>query len=88
PIQDEFTRAIMLSSLLEVDLVIVFAESTATSLIQAIQPDVYLKGGDYQRTPTEESEFVRSYGGSVEFIALADGYSTTATIARIKSLQE
>ncbi|MCH9781050.1 MAG: bifunctional heptose 7-phosphate kinase/heptose 1-phosphate adenyltransferase [Alphaproteobacteria bacterium] len=86
PIQHEATRAMMLSSLSEVDMVIIFNESHATVVLEAICPDVYLKGGDYESVETQESRFVRSYHGAVDFIPLASGYSTTSLIERIKAL--
>jgi rfaE bifunctional protein nucleotidyltransferase chain/domain len=52
PIVPEAERAEMLAGLACVDLVTIFPEDTAEDLVDAIQPDIYTKGGDYTLAPT------------------------------------
>jgi D-beta-D-heptose 7-phosphate kinase/D-beta-D-heptose 1-phosphate adenosyltransferase len=63
---------------------IIFDEDTPLALIQAIQPDVLVKGGDYSIDNIVGAKEVISYGGSVQIIPLIEGYSTTSIEKRIK----
>ncbi len=83
PIQDEYTRATVLSALLPVDLVIVFEEDTPLRLIQELQPDVLVKGGDWETTQIVGAELVIKRGGKVVRVPLEEGYSTTSAIEKI-----
>src|SRR5215469_7473506 len=65
PMQDEMARAIVLASLAMVDLVVIFGEDTPEKLIQALKPDVLVKGADYKREDIVGADFVSSYGGEV-----------------------
>jgi len=82
PVQNEDARAAVLASLASVDLVVVFDEETPLSLIEAMRPDVLVKGADYRPDQVVGGAFVESYGGTILLAALLPGYSTTATIAR------
>ena len=82
PVQNQDARAAVLSSLAAVDLVVVFDADTPVALIEAIRPEVLVKGADYRLDQVVGGEFVRSYGGKVMLAELTPGYSTTATIAR------
>jgi bifunctional ADP-heptose synthase (sugar kinase/adenylyltransferase) len=70
-----------------VDYVLIFEEPTAERLVQALQPDVYAKGGDY--APGEGSKAlperptVESYGGRVVMLPYTAGHSTSELIERI-----
>jgi len=83
PIQTEAARAQVLGSLSSVDLVIVFAEDTPIRLIEAIRPDVLVKGADYALGEVVGGDFVRGYGGKVLLAQIEPGHSTTATIKRM-----
>jgi D-beta-D-heptose 7-phosphate kinase / D-beta-D-heptose 1-phosphate adenosyltransferase len=83
PIQRESERAIVLASLSTVDLVVVFDEDTPLKLIEAIAPDVLVKGADYTVATVVGAEFVQSYGGKIVLAELTPGQSTTATIKRM-----
>ncbi len=85
PVQSELARATVLASLTAVDLVVVFGEDTPLALIQALRPDVLVKGADYTVDTVVGAELVQSYGGHVLLAELSAGHSTTATIARINS---
>lgn len=79
-------RARLLAALEPVSAVIVFEEDTADALIRALQPDIYVKGGDYADKPLPERPTVEAYGGRVALIDYLPGHSTSALIARIKAL--
>lgn len=89
PIVDEGSRAMVMAALRSVDHVTLFDEETPLELIRAIQPDVLVKGGDYDPAATDGpnyivgSEIVRDRGGAVHVIDVVEGCSTTNIIARI-----
>ncbi len=86
PVNHEADRALQLASLLCVDAVCVFGEDTPLDLIEAIKPDVLVKGGDYTIDRIVGAPFVMQHGGSVEIVPFVDGYSTSSLIDRIKKL--
>jgi D-beta-D-heptose 7-phosphate kinase/D-beta-D-heptose 1-phosphate adenosyltransferase len=61
----------------------VFAEDTPLGLIEAIRPDVLVKGADYTRETVVGADLVESWGGRIVLARLAEGHSTTATIRRM-----
>jgi D-beta-D-heptose 7-phosphate kinase/D-beta-D-heptose 1-phosphate adenosyltransferase len=83
PVQTETARAAVLASLAHVDLVVVFAEDTPMRLIEALRPEILVKGADYTIDQVVGADLVRGYGGRVVLAELAPGHSTTATVARI-----
>lgn len=83
PLVPETQRAEVLAALKPVDGVVIFAEPTATRLIQALQPDVYVKGGDYNPSTLPEAPVVQAYGGQIELVKVEVQTSTTALIDRI-----
>ncbi|MGB0695457.1 MAG: D-glycero-beta-D-manno-heptose-7-phosphate kinase [Rhodospirillaceae bacterium] len=85
PVQNESARATVLASMATVDLVVPFSDNTPIRLIEALKPSVLVKGADYTVETVVGAEFVQSYGGKVVLAALEDGFSTTATIARLNS---
>jgi D-beta-D-heptose 7-phosphate kinase/D-beta-D-heptose 1-phosphate adenosyltransferase len=82
PIVPERERAQVLAALSAVDAVVLFGESTPLQLIEAIRPDVLVKGGDYSEEAVVGAREVRSWGGHVELIPLVAGVSTTRLIAK------
>jgi D-beta-D-heptose 7-phosphate kinase/D-beta-D-heptose 1-phosphate adenosyltransferase len=84
PILSERDRAQVLGGLDAVDFVVVFDEETPERLIEAIRPDVLVKGGDYTEATVVGAPFVRSYGGTVALVPLVPGTSTTAMVSRLK----
>ncbi|MFC1454915.1 D-glycero-beta-D-manno-heptose 1-phosphate adenylyltransferase [Candidatus Undinarchaeota archaeon] len=84
PINDESSRASVLSSLSSVDYIVIFSEDTPEKLISALKPDVHVKGGDYNETDLPEAEVVKSYGGKIIIVPLVEGYSTTSLIEKMK----
>ncbi|AOY83235.1 MAG: adenylyltransferase/cytidyltransferase family protein [Moorea sp. SIO1F2] len=83
PLVPEIQRAEILATLKPVDGVVIFAETTATRLIEALQPEVYVKGGDYSLSTLPEAPIVQSYGGRIELVQVEFPTSTTQIINRI-----
>jgi D-beta-D-heptose 7-phosphate kinase/D-beta-D-heptose 1-phosphate adenosyltransferase len=84
PVNDQYARAVVLASLIMVDLVVVFSEDTPLALIQAVLPDVLVKGGDYTVEKIAGAKEVLAHGGSVEIIPLVPGRSTSNIIDKLK----
>ncbi len=84
PVNDERGRALALASLLFVDEVILFNTDTPRELIEFIQPDVLVKGGDYRPEDIVGNDIVTARGGQVVTIPLVEGYSTTSIIEHLK----
>lgn len=84
PVNDEQSRALIMAAQLYVDAVTLFDEDTPLELIQAIHPDVIVKGGDYTPETVVGNDFVTSYGGKVVIIPTVEGFSTTSIINRMK----
>ncbi len=83
PIQDQETRAKILSSLFFVTYVVIFEEETPLHLIGEIQPDVLVKGGDYKIENIVGYNIVKAKGGEVLTIPFLEGYSTTGIINKM-----
>jgi rfaE bifunctional protein nucleotidyltransferase chain/domain len=86
PLVPALERARLLAALLPVTAVIIFEAATADDLLRALQPDVYVKGGDYAHKLLPERPTVEAYGGQVALIDYLPDHSTSALIARIKNL--
>lgn len=85
PIVSQENRAKLLVALEAVDYVIIFEDDTPQKLIETIHPDVLVKGKDWEsKQPISGQEFIESYGGSVKFIDLEQGLSTTSIVEKIK----
>ena len=84
PIQSETTRALVLAALVFVDAVVIFEEDTPAELIELIEPDVLVKGGDYTPEQIAGADGVLARGGRVVINPILEGFSTTATIRRMK----
>jgi rfaE bifunctional protein nucleotidyltransferase chain/domain len=84
PVQDEIARAMMMASLQFVSAVILFDEDTPYKLIKKIQPDVLIKGSDYDITDIIGYDIVKAKGGEVKTIDFIEGYSTTSIIEKLK----
>lgn len=83
PIVPEVQRAEVVAALKPVDGVVVFQEQTATELVHALKPEIYVKGGDYQVKTLPEATVVQAYGGQVKLIQIEVPSSTTSIINRI-----
>ena len=71
PIQSELARAEVIGALRSVDLVVLFDEDTPLNLIQALHPDLLVKGADYTVETVVGSREVLAWGGRVELVTLA-----------------
>lgn len=85
PLNPSADRAGVLSALSCVDCVVVFDELTPRRLIEAVRPDVYVKGGDYTLEELSERELVESLGGRVAVLGYVPDRSTTSLISRIRA---
>jgi rfaE bifunctional protein nucleotidyltransferase chain/domain len=93
PINPEDARQTLLASLTFVDLVILFEGDTPEALIQALVPDILVKGADYDPSERDKnarkyivgSDIVRAHGGQVAVIDLEEGFSTTGIIKKLRS---
>lgn len=82
PVVAERDRGRVLAALAAVDAVIVFSEPTPLALINALKPDVIVKGGDYIEDTVVGAKEVRGWGGIVKIVPTVEGFSTTRLIAR------
>jgi D-glycero-beta-D-manno-heptose 1-phosphate adenylyltransferase len=85
PIISQSDRLELLAALEPIDYVTLFEETTAVKLIELIQPQVYIKGGDYTLDSLPEKEVLIHYQVEVVFIPLVTGISTTDLIKRIRT---
>jgi D-beta-D-heptose 7-phosphate kinase/D-beta-D-heptose 1-phosphate adenosyltransferase len=86
PIVPAIERARLLAALIPVTAVIIFNDDTATDLLNTLQPDIYVKGGDYAHKVLPERPTVEGYGGRVELIDYLPNHSTTQLIQKIRAL--
>lgn len=84
PVNEVKNRALLLTSLVMVDAVIIFEEDTPLNLIKALLPDVLVKGGDYTPDQIAGAKEVIAAGGKIVINKILPGYSTTALIEKMK----
>jgi D-glycero-beta-D-manno-heptose 1-phosphate adenylyltransferase len=85
PLNPEHERAELLAALAVVDAVVIFEEDTPLEIVTALQPDVLVKGADWAADAIVGRDVVEARGGRVVRIPLADGYSTSAILERLRS---
>ncbi|MBN1314323.1 MAG: adenylyltransferase/cytidyltransferase family protein [Anaerolineales bacterium] len=83
PIVPQDQRARLLASLRIVDAVVIFEETTASDLLRALNPDVYVKGGDYAAKDWPEKQTALALGCRVELLPYLEGYSSSQLIESI-----
>lgn len=83
PINPVERRAAVLAGLEAVDWVVAFADDTPEPLLEALRPDVLVKGGDYAKDQVVGWEIVEGYGGAVEVLSFFDDCSTTAIVQKV-----
>ncbi len=88
PITPADERAELIGSLRSVDAVTVFDEDTPHALITAVQPDVLVKGADWGPDNIVGRDVVEARGGSVVRVMLADGFSSTRLIERVRGADQ
>jgi rfaE bifunctional protein nucleotidyltransferase chain/domain len=84
PLNDQIARATVLASLYFIDAVVLFDEDTPYQLIQTVQPDILVKGGDYRPKDIVGYDVVKAKGGKVYIIDFLHGYSTSSLLEKIK----
>ena len=87
PINTESERAELAANLSAVDYVVLFDEDTPKELLNEIQPNIHVKGGDYKESDLPESKIVQKYGGEIKIVKLVEGKSSTNTITKIMETQ-
>jgi D-beta-D-heptose 7-phosphate kinase/D-beta-D-heptose 1-phosphate adenosyltransferase len=85
PVQPLAARAAVLAGLQAVDFVTIFDEATPIKLIEALKPDVLVKGADYRRDEVVGAELVESYGGRVHLAPLHPDHSTSRLIDKLRA---
>lgn len=85
PIRRQDERAYVLAALAMVDAVVLFDEDTPLDLIEAVTPDVLVKGGDYTEATIVGASEVRARGGRVVVVPLTPGQSTTSIVDQLRS---
>lgn len=83
PIMDQDSRALLLAAFEFVDFVTFFDQDTPLELIQMVQPDLLVKGGDYNPDLIVGADFVRQQGGDVVVLPFVEGFSTTQIVNRL-----
>ena len=85
PINPQDRRMAVLAGLEAVDWVVCFNDDTPETLLRVLQPDILVKGGDYDKEGVVGWEIVEGYGGEVRALGFVDNLSTTAIVSKIKS---
>ena len=86
PLIPQDQRAEIMAALACVDFVIIFSDLDPIPTLQALRPDIHVKGGDYAEDQLPEAEVVKAYGGRVVIIPKIDVPSTSDLIERIGKL--
>jgi rfaE bifunctional protein nucleotidyltransferase chain/domain len=88
PLNNEKDRAEVLSALECVDLVTIFSEVRATRFIEAVRPNVYIKGGDYTSATldAEERATLEKIGTKIDIVPFEKGYSTSRLLEKLRGL--
>jgi rfaE bifunctional protein nucleotidyltransferase chain/domain len=84
PVRSEAERAYVLAALEVVDVVVLFEQDTPLDLVVALEPDVIVKGGDYDESTIVGAAEVRARGGDVVVVPLTPGQSTTSIIEKLR----
>jgi rfaE bifunctional protein nucleotidyltransferase chain/domain len=85
PVNGESSRARVLAGFAAVDCVVLFDEDTPQSLIEALKPDVLVKGSDYSRAAIVGADFVEARGGRVVRVPMVEGFSTSTIVERARA---
>ena len=85
PLASQDARARVLAGLSAVDCVVLFDEDTPQSLIEALAPDVLVKGADYARDAIVGADWVEARGGRVVRVPMVPGFSTTSLVERLRA---
>ncbi|RLB66737.1 MAG: D-glycero-beta-D-manno-heptose 1-phosphate adenylyltransferase, partial [Deltaproteobacteria bacterium] len=83
PIMVEYARAQLLAALASVDYVTIFTEDDPYQLIRVLEPDILVKGGDWNTNTIVGRDLVEARGGRVYSLPFIDEYSTTSIVEEI-----
>lgn len=89
PVNNQFDRATLLAALEVVDYVTVFEEETPCEIISRLQPNVHVKGGDYNPEDYRnmpEAKVVKEYGGEVKIVKIVEGKSSSSILSKMNYL--
>jgi rfaE bifunctional protein nucleotidyltransferase chain/domain len=86
PVNKADDRAIVLAALESVSAVSIFDESTPLAMLSQVQPDIYVKGGDYTIDQLPEAIAMREWGGRTLILPFVSGYSTTDILKRVRAV--
>ena len=85
PVAGQDARARVLAGLAAVDCVVLFDEDTPQSLMEALAPDVLVKGADYAREAIVGADWIEARGGRVVRVPLLPGFSTSSLVERLRA---
>ncbi len=85
PVNSESDRALVLAALQSVDAVFIFRERDAVNFLEAVAPDIYVKGGDYtlETVNQDERRLIEGQGGKIVLLAHVPGKSTTSLLQKM-----
>jgi len=86
PINNEYSRALLLAAFEFTDMIILFEEDTPYELIKSVQPDILVKGNDYKPEDIVGYDILKAKGGEIKTLDFIDGFSSTSIIEKIKLL--
>ena len=84
PVSNQESRSEVMAAFAFVDFVVLFDEDTPIKLIEAVLPDILVKGGDYSHDTVVGADFVEQHGGRLELLSLVPGESTTRLVERMR----
>jgi rfaE bifunctional protein nucleotidyltransferase chain/domain len=87
PIHDQKDRLRLVAALSVVDLALLFDEDTPEQLLRSLQPEIYVKGGDYCLADLHEATVVSEWGGRAVIVPHVGGLSSSGLIERINALR-
>jgi D-glycero-beta-D-manno-heptose 1-phosphate adenylyltransferase len=85
PVAGQDARARVLAGLAAVDCVVLFDEDTPQSLLEALAPDVLVKGADYAREAIVGADWIEARGGRIVRVPLLPGFSTSSLVERLRA---
>ena len=85
PVMKEDARARVVAAFEAVDCVVLFDEEIPLGIIEALAPDVLVKGADYSRDRIVGADWVESHGGRVVRVPLVPGHATSALVERLRA---
>lgn len=83
PINSQEDRAEFLAAFDFINFICIYEEPTAVKLLEAVRPDIYVKGGDCRSKQYAEKEIVEKQGGVVVYTNYTEGKSTTMILNKV-----